>query len=96
MKEKEVQKIKQSAKKKETNIKIEKSAPPIEESKRASEQRQVKMFDSSTDTIIPDLNLLNEAPAQQQGASKESIEAHERTPNLEDGNESTISAPQDG
>ena len=75
LKEKVVQKIKQSAKKKETNIKIEKSAPPIEESKRASEQRQVKMFDSSTDTIIPDLNLLNEAPAQQQGASKESIEA---------------------
>jgi S-DNA-T family DNA segregation ATPase FtsK/SpoIIIE len=75
LKEKVVQKIKQSAKKKETNIKIEKSAPPIEESKRASEQRQVKMFDSSTDNIIPDLNLLNEAPAQQQGASKESIEA---------------------
>ena len=75
LKEKVVQKIKQSAKKKETNIKIEKSAPPIEESKRASEQRQVKMFDSSTDSIIPDLNLLNEAPAQQQGASKESIEA---------------------
>ena len=75
LKEKVVQKIKQSAKKKETNIKIEKSAAPIEESKRASEQRQVKMFDSSTDSIIPDLNLLNEAPAQQQGASKESIEA---------------------
>jgi len=75
LKEKVVQKIKQSAKKKEANIKIEKSAPPIEESKRASEQRQVKMFDSSTDNIIPDLNLLNEAPAQQQGASKESIEA---------------------
>ena len=75
LKETVVQKIKQSAKKKETNIKIEKSAPPIEESKRASEQRQVKMFDSSTDSIIPDLNLLNEAPAQQQGASKESIEA---------------------
>ena len=75
LKEKVVQKIKQSAKKKETNIKIEKSAPPIEESKRASEQRQVKMFDSSTDSIIPDLNLLNEAPAQQQSASKESIEA---------------------
>ena len=75
LKEKVVQKIKQSAKKKETNIKIEKSAPPIEESKRASEQRQVKMFDSSTESIIPDLNLLNEAPAQQQGASKESIEA---------------------
>ena len=74
-KEKVVNKIKQSANKKETNIKIEKSAPPIEESKRASEQRQVKMFDSSTDSIIPDLNLLNEAPAQQQGASKESIEA---------------------
>ena len=75
LKEKVVQKIKQSAKKKEANIKIEKSAPPIEESKRASEQRQVKMFGSSTDNIIPDLNLLNEAPAQQQGASKESIEA---------------------
>ena len=75
LKERVVQKIKQSTKKKETNIKIEKSAPPIEESKRASEQRQVKMFDSSTDNIIPDLNLLNEAPAQQQGASKESIEA---------------------
>ena len=75
LKERVAQKIKQSAKKKETNIKIEKSAPPIEESKRASEQRQVKMFNSSTDNIIPDLNLLNEAPAQQQGASKESIEA---------------------
>ena len=75
LKEKVAQKIKQSAKKKETNIKIEKSAPPIEESKRASEQRQVKMFDSSTESIIPDLNLLNEAPAQQRGASKESIEA---------------------
>ena len=75
LKEKVVQKIKQSAKKKEANIKIEKSAPPIEESKRASEQRQVKMFDSSTDSIIPDLSLLNEAPVQQQGASKESIEA---------------------
>jgi len=75
LKEKVVNKIKQSVKKKETNIKIEKSVPPIEESKRASEQRQVKMFDSSTDSIIPDLNLLNEAPAQQQGASKESIEA---------------------
>jgi S-DNA-T family DNA segregation ATPase FtsK/SpoIIIE len=75
LKEKVVNKIKKNAKKKEPKIKIEKSAPPIEESKKASEQRQVKMFDSSIESIIPDLNLLDEAPVQQQGASKESLEA---------------------
>jgi len=62
-------------KKKESKIKIEKSAPPIEESKKVTEQRQVKMFDSSSESIIPDLNLLDKAPAQQQGLSKESLEA---------------------
>ena len=70
-----VDKLKKSAKKKEPKIKIEKSAPPIEESKKVTEQRQVKMFDSSSESIIPDLNLLDKAPAQQQGASKESLEA---------------------
>ena len=33
------------------------------------------MFDSSSESIIPDLNLLDKAPSQQQGASKESLEA---------------------
>ena len=33
------------------------------------------MFDSSSESIIPDLNLLDKAPAQQQGVSKESLEA---------------------
>ena len=33
------------------------------------------MFDSSSESIIPDLNLLDKAPAQQQGLSKESLEA---------------------
>ena len=75
LKEKVVNKLKKGSKKKESNIKIEKSAPPIEESKRAAEQRQAKLFDSSSESIIPDLNLLNEAPAQQQGASKDSLEA---------------------
>lgn len=75
LKEQVVSKLKKSSKKKETKIKIEKSAPPIEESKKATEQRQVKMFDSSSESIIPDLSILNEAPAQQQGASKESLEA---------------------
>ena len=70
-----VDKLKKSTKKKESKIKIEKSAPPIEESKKVTEQRQVKMFDSSSKSIIPDLNLLDKAPAQQQGASKESLEA---------------------
>ena len=75
LKEKVVNRLKKGSKKKESNIKIEKSAPPIEESKRAAEQRQAKLFDSSSESIIPDLNLLNEAPAQQQGASKDSLEA---------------------
>ena len=75
LKEKMVDKLKKSAKKKESKIKIEKSAPPIEESKKVTEQRQVKMFDSSSESIIPDLNLLDKAPAQQQGVSKESLEA---------------------
>ena len=75
LKEKVVDKLKKSAKKKEPKIKIEKSAPPIEESKKVTEQRQVKMFDSSSESIIPDLNLLDKAPAQQQGLSKESLEA---------------------
>ncbi len=75
LKEKMVDKLKKSAKKKESKIKIEKSAPPIEESKKVTEQRQVKMFDSSSESIIPDLNLLDKATAQQQGASKESLEA---------------------
>ena len=75
LKEKVVNKLKKGSKKKESNIKIEKSAPPIEESKRAAEQRQAKLFDSSSESIIPDLNLLNEAPAKQQGASKDSLEA---------------------
>ncbi len=75
LKEKVVDKLKKSTKKKEPKIKIEKSAPPIEESKKVTEQRQVKMFDSSSESIIPDLNLLDKAPAQQQGASKESLEA---------------------
>ena len=68
-------KLRKSTKKKESKIKIEKSAPPIEESKKVTEQRQVKMFDSSSESIIPDLNLLDKAPSQQQGASKESLEA---------------------
>ena len=75
LKEQVVDKLKKSTKKKESKIKIEKSAPPIEESKKVTEQRQVKMFDSSSESIIPDLNLLDEAPDQQQGASKESLEA---------------------
>ena len=75
LKEKVVDKLKKSAKMKGSKIKIEKSAPPIEESKKVTEQRQVKMFDSSSESIIPDLNLLDKAPAQQQGASKESLEA---------------------
>ena len=75
LKEKVVNRLKKGSKKKESNIKIEKSAPPIEESKRAAEQRQAKLFDSSSESIIPDLNLLNEAPAKQQGASKDSLEA---------------------
>ena len=75
LKEKVVNKLKKSSNKIETKIKIEKTAPPIEESKKATEQRQVKMFDSSSESIIPDLSILNEAPAQQQGASKESLEA---------------------
>ena len=75
LKEKVVNKLKKSSNKIETKIKIEKTAPPIEESKKSTEQRQVKMFDSSSESIIPDLSILNEAPAQQQGASKESLEA---------------------
>ena len=75
LKEQVVSKLKKTSKKKESKIRIEKSAPPIEESKKASEQRQVKMFDSSSESIIPDLSLLDEALIQQQGASKESLEA---------------------
>ena len=75
LKEQVVNKLKKSTKKKESKIKIEQSAPAIEESKKASEQRQVKMFDSASESIIPDLSLLNEAPASQIGASKESLEA---------------------
>tara|TARA_Y100001970_G_scaffold219585_1_gene269478 strand:- start:1579 stop:3591 length:2013 start_codon:yes stop_codon:yes gene_type:complete len=75
LKEQVVSKLKKTSKKKESKIRIEKSAPPIEESKKASEQRQVKMFDSSSESIIPDLSLLDEASVQQQGASKESLEA---------------------
>jgi len=75
LKEQVADKLRKTTKKKESKIKIEKSAPPIEESKKVTEQRQVKMFDSSSESIIPDLNLLDEAPSQQQGASKESLEA---------------------
>ena len=75
LKEQVVNKLKKSSKKKESKIKIEQSAPAIEESKKASEQRQVKMFDSASESIIPDLSLLDEAPASQIGASKESLEA---------------------
>jgi len=75
LKEQVVNKLKKSTKKKESKIKIEQSAPAIEESKKASEQRQVKMFDSASESIIPDLSLLDEAPASQIGASKESLEA---------------------
>ena len=75
LKEQVVNKLKKSSKKKESKIKIEQSAPAIEESKKASEQRQVKMFDSTSESIIPDLSLLDEAPASQIGASKESLEA---------------------
>ena len=74
-KEKVVSKFKKSSKKNEPKIKIEKTAPPIEESKKASEQRQVKMFDSSSESLIPDLNLLNQISSQKQGASQESLEA---------------------
>jgi len=75
LKEQVVNKLKKGTKKKESKIKIEQSAPAIEESKKASEQRQVKMFDSASESIIPDLSLLDEAPASQIGASKESLEA---------------------
>jgi len=58
--------------------KIEKVIPPIEEGKKASKERQTKLFDESSESLIPSLDLLDEASDEKYGNSEESIEALSR------------------
>lgn len=58
--------------------KIEKTAPPIEEGKKASTERQSKLFDTSSDSLLPSLDLLDEASNEKYGNSQESLEALSR------------------
>ena len=58
--------------------KIEKVIPPIEEGKKASKERQTKLFDESSGSLIPSLDLLDEASNEKYGNSEESLEALSR------------------
>ena len=58
--------------------KIEKVLPPIEEGKKASKERQTKLFDESSGSLIPSLDLLDEASNEKYGNSEESLEALSR------------------
>ena len=58
--------------------KIEKVIPPIEEGKKASKERQTKLFDESSASLIPSLDLLDEASNEKYGNSEESLEALSR------------------
>ena len=58
--------------------KIEKVIPPIEEGKKASKERQTKLFDESSESLIPSLDLLDQASSEKYGNSEESLEALSR------------------
>ena len=58
--------------------KIEKVIPPIEEGIKASKERQTKLFDESSQSLIPSLDLLDEASEEKYGNSEESLEALSR------------------
>ena len=58
--------------------KIEKVIPPIEEGKKASKERQTKLFDESSESLIPSLDLLDEPSDEKYGNSEESLEALSR------------------
>ena len=58
--------------------KIEKVIAPIEEGKKASKERQTKLFDESSASLIPSLDLLDEASNEKYGNSEESLEALSR------------------
>ena len=58
--------------------KIEKVIPPIEEGTKASKERQTKLFDESSQSLIPSLDLLDEATDEKYGNSEESLEALSR------------------
>ncbi len=58
--------------------KIEKVLPPIEEGKKASKERQTKLFDETSESLIPSLDLLDEASNEKYGNSEESLEALSR------------------
>ena len=58
--------------------KIEKVIPRIEEGKKASKERQTKLFDESSESLIPSLDLLDEASSEKYGNSEESLEALSR------------------
>ena len=58
--------------------KIEKVIPPIEEGKKASKERQTKIFDESSEYLIPSIDLLDQASSEKYGNSEESLEALSR------------------
>ena len=70
--------IKDTKNAKDSKPKIEKAIPPIEEGKKASKQRQTKLFDETSESLIPSLDLLNEASKEKYGNSEESLEALSR------------------
>jgi len=63
---------------KNSKPKIEKVIPRIEEGKKASKERQTKLFDESSESLIPSLDLLDEASGEKYGNSEESLEALSR------------------
>ena len=63
---------------KNSKPKIEKVIPPIEEGKKASKERQTKLFDESSESLIPSLDLLDEPSSEKYGNSEESLEALSR------------------
>ena len=78
-----VEKTIKDTRKKEKSVKnatpkIEKVIPPIEEGKKASKERQTKLFDESSESLIPSLDLLDEASSEKYGNSEESLEALSR------------------
>ena len=58
--------------------KPDKKVKEIEEGKKAIKEKQAKLFQSGSDDELPNLNLLDKAPVEKVGNSKESIEAMSR------------------
>ncbi len=77
--EREKAKVVETAKRKErTPVRIEPVIRPVEVSERVEKERQVELFQASTNAELPPLTLLDKAQNSGQGYSAETLEAMSR------------------